>query len=150
MHNSSMTREGNELRVALRDYADRRDLAIKPWAKRAGVTPSLIFNFLSGRSKSLNYASLAKLARAQHDEVGVLTGEIPDPLQSLGKTGKRENGRVAYTVEAKLTDEDLKNLELILKALQSVAEKLDEQTKLIQQQLAQSNDILARLSKDRT
>jgi len=51
-------------RRELRAFIEKRDLKVKPWAKKAGVSNGTVRNFLKGISKTLTQATIEKLANA--------------------------------------------------------------------------------------
>jgi transcriptional regulator with XRE-family HTH domain len=61
-------------RDALQAFMDARGLKPHPWAKAAGLRSSTIYNFIAGRSHSLTYDSLQRLARAAGVSVDELVG----------------------------------------------------------------------------
>lgn len=64
-------------RAALQSFMDAKGLKPHPWAKAAGLRSSTLYNFLSGRSHSLNYDSLQRLAKAAGATVDELLGAKP-------------------------------------------------------------------------
>lgn len=67
----------NERRGTL--FADGGKFNIGQWAKRAGVSPNAIYNFINDHSDGLDLKTYAKLARAAEVHVWQLTGEQPEP-----------------------------------------------------------------------
>ncbi len=68
-------RDADKRRQAFHDFMDAYGLKTAPWAKKAGVSPSSIYNFLNGRSDSLSQRNLEALAGASGHPVSELTGE---------------------------------------------------------------------------
>ena len=59
----------NADRDAFRDFMVRRALRATEWAKQAGVPPSQVYAFLTGRARSLSHEVAERLAKAAHARV---------------------------------------------------------------------------------
>ena len=71
-----MPKESAEARrAALRRFMDAHALKPKPWAEKAGLSASIVRNFLAGRAESLSGTTLEKLAKAANASVAELIGE---------------------------------------------------------------------------
>lgn len=68
-------RAGDRRRAVLQRFIEDRKLKVKPWAERAGVAPSTVYNFLNKRSDSLNQGTVERLAGAEGVAPGTLTGD---------------------------------------------------------------------------
>lgn len=76
---SSMIGDGPEARrEALRRFLAERKLNANALARKAGITPSALYNFLGGSSKSLSHDVLVKLAAAANARVDDLIGAAPN------------------------------------------------------------------------
>lgn len=64
-------------RAALLAFMEAKGLKPHPWAQAAGLRSSTLYNFLAGRSHSLNTDSLQKLAKAAGTTVDELLGSKP-------------------------------------------------------------------------
>lgn len=65
----------NQLRDHIRDFMEANGLKAHPWARKAGVRSSTLYNLLSGTSESLSAESLSKLAKAAGVTVDQLLGQ---------------------------------------------------------------------------
>lgn len=64
-------------RAALKAFMAAKGLKPHPWAQAAGMRSSALYNFLSGRTHSLNADSLQKLAKAANATVDeILSGKV--------------------------------------------------------------------------
>ena len=54
-----------------------RGLNANAWAKAAGVAPNALYNLFRGEAKSLNQATLSKLAAAANTDVATMLGLNP-------------------------------------------------------------------------
>ena len=70
---------------ALQAFMDAKGLKAHPWAKAAGLRSSTLYNFLSGRSHSLTYDSLQRLAKAAGTSVDELLSGKPPATQARKK-----------------------------------------------------------------
>jgi cyclic pyranopterin phosphate synthase len=61
--------DSNAAREAFRAFMVDRHLRATEWAKQAGVSPSVIYSYLTGRSRSLTGEAAEKLARAARTRV---------------------------------------------------------------------------------
>lgn len=114
---------GDELRKSLKRYMKLRGLKAKPWAEKAGIATSVLSNFFNGRSDSLNYSTLEKLAAEQHDSIAILTGESPDPLEQPDNAiPERETDVVVSAQE--MTEADVQNLQLMVQLLRGIKDEL--------------------------
>ena len=138
LDNWSMAQTPEGLRQAIRRYMQVRGLKAKPWAKLAHVGERTLPMFLAGHTKSLTTTTLEKLAGAQGDPVGVLTGEVSDPKDLRFRTVKRESVALPSEVRSIPTEEEMRNMQMMLAALQQIAKKLDEQSELLRALLAET------------
>ena len=132
-------------RSRLRRYLELRDEKPKPFAKKAGIAPSTLSNFFNpdehGYPRTLTQRILEKIAAVHGDPVGVLTGEIDDPLETLGYSPEKEVIlSSSETIESE--GDEVHNAQLIVQRLQQnqellikVLSKLDELVELQRQQL---------------
>lgn len=68
-----------------RAFMDGRDLKPHPWAVKAGIRSSTLYNFLAGKSESLSTDTLQKLAKAADATVDEILGGVaqrPKPSQA--------------------------------------------------------------------
>lgn len=74
----------NEKRAVFTAWLEQHGLSPYSAAKKAGVSPGAIYNFLSGTSQTLSASVLQKLADATNSTVdSILTGGISRPLISV-------------------------------------------------------------------
>lgn len=73
-------------RTALQAYIVANVPKVKPWAEKAGVKPNSIYNFLKGRTQSLDEETYEKLASADHVPVFALKGD--QPVHKIASTMK--------------------------------------------------------------
>lgn len=64
-------------RDSFRAFMEERKLKPHPWAQKAGVRSSTLYNYLAGKSASLSSDTLQKLARAANSTVDELLGLVP-------------------------------------------------------------------------
>lgn len=69
-------------RNAVRRFMRNRGLKVTPWSRRAGLHEAALRGYLKGRSDSLNYGTLQKLAAAERTQVAVICGELPDLIDA--------------------------------------------------------------------
>ena len=74
---------------SLRAFMERRGLKPHPWAQKAGLRSSTIYNLLAGKSHTLSSESLRKLAHAAGATVDELLGIEPAPRATPVKEGLR-------------------------------------------------------------
>jgi len=76
-HSYAMDRKisADRRRAALQDFMRVTGLRPAPWARRAGVSPNGIYNFLRGRSDSLSQRVIEALAEAAGRPVSQIIGE---------------------------------------------------------------------------
>lgn len=74
---ATMKKDGDadRRRECLRAVMEEKGLNILQFAKRAGISPTSIYNFLRGSSSSLSSPVLEKLAKAHNVPIARLTGE---------------------------------------------------------------------------
>lgn len=86
--------EATEQARRVHSFALSRGLSLRNWALRAGISPNTLTELFSGRTKSLTYANLLKLARAEScyptdivGEAGILDlrGELLVSLSAVHK-----------------------------------------------------------------
>ncbi len=65
----------DKYRINLKIFMKRKGLTSYSWAKMAGITEGTIRSYLAGRSNSLTYNTLTKLANS----LGVSINELVDP-----------------------------------------------------------------------
>ena len=109
----------------------RRDLKNKAWLAKAGIlSGNLLANYFAGRSKSLSISTLRKLAAVTGDDVEVLIGLKPDPLDESNKTTNADRALLGSTFD-QLTEEEVHNLQLILQELRSIRRGQDRLSEAI-------------------
>lgn len=86
---------------ALQSFMDARGLKPHPWAKAAGLRSSTLYNFIAGRSHSLTYDSLQRLAKA----AGVSVDELLGGSKSAPQARKKEATAPSPTSEGKVAVE---------------------------------------------
>lgn len=75
-----MAKTAKSARDNFRAFMDGRDLKPHPWATKAGIRSSTLYNFLAGKSDSLSTDTLQKLAKAAGATVDeILGGTLPRP-----------------------------------------------------------------------
>jgi len=72
-----MAAKKNQSRDSFKAFMEKRGLKPHPWAKKAGVRSSTLYNYLSGVSESLTADTLQKLAKAAGTSVDELLGNAP-------------------------------------------------------------------------
>lgn len=114
--------EPDAIRAAIRDFLARRpEIVPKRWAREAGVSVGALPNFLSGLTRVMRYDTLAKLAHAANVPVGVLTGEVTDPLaKTQYKVDNAPLGLVSGDAD------DVMNAQLIVQLLRQLLEEQKE------------------------
>lgn len=74
-------------RTAIRRFMSDRRLKVQPWSVKAGVEEGTLRGFLAGRTRSMRYDTLEKLAAAENVSVAEMIGEkprVPTPGRDLG------------------------------------------------------------------
>lgn len=83
-----MSGADEKARVALDAFMRERGLKPHPWAKKAGLRSSTLYNYLSGRSHSLSSQSLQRLAKAANATVDeILTGNAKQAAPTAPTSG---------------------------------------------------------------
>ena len=72
-----MTVKKNASRDSFKSFMEKRGLKPHPWAKKAGVRSSTLYNYLSGVSANLTADTLQKLAKAASTSVDELLDNTP-------------------------------------------------------------------------
>lgn len=72
-------------RDILKTLMEKRGLKPHPWAQRAGIRSSTLYNFLSGGSESLSSETLTRLARVEGMTVDELLG-LSKPAPAVART----------------------------------------------------------------
>lgn len=83
--------DAGEKRAAIKRFMEQYGLKVAPWCKRAGIQPSTLYDFLSGKNNDLTYGTLQKLARAVGVTVAVIMGEVGLKDSSDGSFEHRKN-----------------------------------------------------------
>ena len=72
-----MAAKKNQSRDSFKSFMEKRGLKPHPWAKKAGIRSSTLYNYLSGVSENLTADTLQKLAKAAGSSVDELLGNSP-------------------------------------------------------------------------
>lgn len=125
-----LKRPPDQLRKAIRRFMERRGLAVTSWCREAGISESTLRNFLNAKDapRTMQHASLDALAKAAHASVGILTGDVPDPLDS-------GSGHVD-TRESQLSEDEMRNLQLMVRLLREIRDLQEQQLALMTRLLA--------------
>lgn len=92
-------------RAALHDFMRVTGLRPAPWARRAGVSPNGIYNFLRGRSDSLSQRVIEALAEAAGRPVSQIIGETTVPARSRARPQPAGGATRRHTDEDEDEDE---------------------------------------------
>ena len=114
----------DEIRRSIRRFMQLRDLKAKPWAVAADVSDRTLPRFLEGKSNTITHRTLTKLAKPTGYPVSVLTGESPDPLETKKKS-LPGNGQPLFSAFRQLTEDEVENLQLIVRLLRQISDKQD-------------------------
>lgn len=79
--------QSDRLRASLLEFMKLRDMSMRGWANQAGVSPSGLRDFLSGRNRTITDLTLSRLAAASNVDAAVLRGEASMPIPLHGYIG---------------------------------------------------------------